>query len=424
MAGLLALGACSSTTQVDRPTPIYQPPPPPPPPVEDPRPVDPEPVIDRQSGLVPPHMRGRDITRAALLLPFSAENGGARAEALQLLNAAQLALFEHGDGQLVLIPKDTGGTAAGARQATDAAIRDGADIILGPLFGSAARAAGEAAQPYSVPVIAFSTDAGAAGNGVYLLSYPPEIEVARVTEYATRRGITRFAYLGPTGRYGRTVSDTLSQQAMLGGGALIAEESYTGGVEAMTSAAARLASLGVVELEALEAFELAAQDWVPSEESPFQAVILPEGGVRLRMLAPLLPYHDVDPLLVKFMGTGLWNDPEIVREPALRGGWFAGPDQAARDRFQASFVAAYDEEPSRIASHAYDAVLLTLHLANGSDGFERRAVETPDGFFGADGLFRFAATGQIERGLAIYEVRSSGLRVIEEAPRSFEPDAF
>ncbi len=35
-------------------------------------------------------------------------------------------------------------------------------------------------------------------------------------------------------------------------------------------------------------------------ELPFDAVILPEGGVKLRSLAPLLPYFDVDPREVKF----------------------------------------------------------------------------------------------------------------------------
>ncbi len=366
-------------------------------------------------------MDGRDITRAALLLPFSSDNAGARAEAINLLNAAQLALFEHGNAGLILIPKDTGGTAAGARQATEAAIRDGADIILGPLFGAAARAAGDAARPYDVPVVAFSTDANAAGNGVYLLSFPPELEVARVAEFASRRGVSRFAYLGPTGRYGRSVSEALSNNARMTGGSLVAEESYTGGVEAMTSAAARLARLGVESVDAMDAFELQERnDWTASEGSPFQAVILPEGGVRLRMLAPLLPYHDVDPLIVKFLGTGLWNDPETVREPALRGGWFAGPDQEARDQFSQAFVTAYGDEPSRIASHAYDAVLLTLHLASGRDGFSQRAVESPDGYLGADGLFRFASDGRIQRGLAIYEVHPSGFRTIDPAPRSFD----
>ena len=52
------------------------------------------------------------------------------------------------------------------------------------------------------------------------------------------------------------------------------------------------------------------------------------------------------------------------------------------------------------------------------------AIEETEGFYGADGLFRFQADGMIERGLAIYEMRSRGFFEIEPAPQTFEPEAF
>ncbi len=423
---LSALTALVAACATPAPPPVYNPPPvyTPPPveePVERPEPEPETPQRPSHTGLTPAHLEGRELTRAALLLPFSSDNEGARSEALRLLNAAQLALFQGGDDTIVLIPKDTGGTESGARSAARAAITDGADIILGPLFGTAAVAAGEVAREYNIPVIAFSTDAEAAGNGVYLLSFPPDIEVARLVEYVSRQGASRFAYLGPSGRYGEAVSTALRDAARLNGADVVGEEHYSGGVEAMTSAAGRLARMGRTNLGAMEAYQRQARGgWTPSANAPFQAVILPEGGIRLRTLAPLLPYHDVDPLVVKFLGTGLWNDPETVREPALRGGWFAGPDPEARARFNSAYADAWGDQPSRIASHAYDAVLLTLFLARDPDGITRENIENPDGFYGADGLFRFNASGNVERGLAIFEVQPSGIATIDPAPREFE----
>jgi branched-chain amino acid transport system substrate-binding protein len=127
--------------------------------------------------------------------------------------------------------------------------------------------------------------------------------------------------------------------------------------------------------------------------------------------------------VVRFLGTGLWNDPDLLREPALRGGWFAGPDLSARTAFETAYESSYGSEPSRIASLAYDAMSLAAHLDGGERGFSREAIEEDQGFLGADGLFRFRATGMIERGLAIYEMRSRGFREIEPAPLSFEPEA-
>lgn len=425
MTGLVA--ACASA-----PEPVYQPPRPtlPPPveePVRQPEPQpEPQPERPRDAGLTPAHLEGRDLTRAAILLPFSSDNEGARSEALRLMNAAQLALFQSGNASVVLIPKDTGGTPAGARTAARAAITDGADIILGPLFGNAAIAAGEVAREHGIPVVAFSTDANAAGDGVYLLSFPPEIEVARVVEFVSRQGASRFAYLGPSGRYGEAVAEALREAARLNAADVVGEEYYSGEVEAMTSAAGRLAGLGRASLDARTAAARGSEDysWSPPPNAAFQSVILPEGGIRLRMLAPLLPYHGVDPLVVKFIGTGLWNDSETVREPALRGGWFAGPDPEARARFNSAYEAAWGDQPSRIASHAYDAVLMTVFLAGSEEGISRDGIIDPDGFYGADGLFRFNADGQIERGLAIFEVRASGIETIDPAPRSFELTGF
>lgn len=107
----LALAACS-TTPPPAPTPVERPPVIEPEPEPKPEPEQTEP--EEATGLVPPHMEGRDLARIAVLLPFSAENSGARAEALRLLRAAELALFERASGNLLMIPKDTQGTPEGA----------------------------------------------------------------------------------------------------------------------------------------------------------------------------------------------------------------------------------------------------------------------------------------------------------------------
>jgi branched-chain amino acid transport system substrate-binding protein len=418
MATAGALTACGTTDTPPPPGPIVQLPPEV---IEAPVEVPVEEVPVKMTGLIPPHMADRDLARVALLLPFSSDNSGARSESLRLLRAAELALFERGGSNLLMIPKDTQGTPDGARAAAESAIADGADIIIGPLFAHSVSAAGQVAREADVPVVAFSTDLTISGDGVYLLSFPPEIEVARIVEYTSRQGVERFAYLGSQNRYGMAVYNALRDNAHINSGALSAESFYTGDVEAMSRAASRLAEGVFEEVSADDARKLRRTTWEPAPDAPFQAVLLPEGGVRLRALGPLLVSQAVDPLVVRFIGTGLWNDEALLREPALHGGWFAGPDLNVRDRFEESYETAYGNEPSRLASLAYDAMALAAHLDGGEMGFTRDALENAEGFYGADGLFRFHQNGQIERGLAVYEVRSRGFREIEPAPVSFDP---
>ena len=133
-------------------------------------------------------------------------------------------------------------------------------------------------------------------------------------------------------------------------------------------------------------------------------------------------FADIDPLIVKFVGTSLWRDPDVAREPALAGGWFAGPDPQARARFEAEFEAAYGAPPSRLAGLGYDAVSLA-GLAATSDAPLRAVIESEDGFSGVDGLFRFRANGTLERALAVYTIRRGRFEALEPAPSSFTDPA-
>lgn len=417
LAAALLVTACG-TTSTPPPPPVIAPVPETEPEIVEPEVIEPE-VVER-TGLIPPHMEERELARVALLLPFSAENSGARAESLRLLRAAELALFERAGGNLLMIPKDTQGTPDGARAAAMAAIEDGADIIVGPLFGPAVAAAGDVARQAGIPVIAFSTDASIAGDGVYLLSFPAEVEVERVVEFAARQGVWKYGYLGSQNRYGQAVYNALQNSARTTMGEVTAEAFYTGDVEAMARASARLAEDQFLPISPDQAVELRRRAWIPDPDVPFQAVILPEGGTRLRALGPLLISQAVDPLVVRFLGTGLWNDEDLLREPALHGGWFAGPDRNARERFDTAYEETYGSEPSRITSLAYDAIALAAHMDGGELGFSAEAIEEAQGFMGADGLFRFNAEGLIERGLAVYELRSRGFIEIEPAPASFD----
>ena len=57
-------------------------------------------------------------------------------------NAAEMALAEFSNPDIQLLVKDDGGTAAGAQQAAQQALAEGAEIILGPLFAMSVSAAG------------------------------------------------------------------------------------------------------------------------------------------------------------------------------------------------------------------------------------------------------------------------------------------
>ena len=69
-----------------------------------------------------------------------------------------------------------------------------------------------------------------------------------------------------------------------------------------------------------------------------------------------------------------------------------------------------------------DAAALAAVLARGREmpDYSATALTAKSGFSGVDGIFRFAANGIAERGLAVLEVRPRTFRVLSDAPASFE----
>jgi len=374
-----------------------------------------------------------DPVRVAILLPLTGANASlGRA----LLDAAQLALYDAGADAIELLPRDTGDSPEAARRAAEAALSEGAQIILGPLFASAVGAAAEPARSRGVAVIGFSNDRAVAGNGVYLLGVTPDQQIARVVAFASQQGLRRYAALIPQSAYGEAVASAIATAAKSYGAGIVRIETYPTDSEeprdpilrladynrrraALTDQRQRLASqddtVARQALKRLEGLETLG-------ELPFDSIFLPEGGARLKRIAPLLAYYDIDPARIRFLGTAQWDDASLGREPSLVGGWFAAPPPEQSSRFFTRFAQVFGNRPPRIATHAYDAVALAVVLSRNPNGpdFSAAAITNSSGFAGVDGIFRFRPDGVAERGLAVIEVTNTGSRVISRAPDTFQ----
>ena len=359
--------------------------------------------------------------KVALLVPLS----GANAELGQaILDAAQLALFEAGGDRLTLVPRDTGGNAAGAANAARAVIGEGARLILGPLLAPEVEAVKPLARDAHLDVIAFSTVTNLAGGNVFLMGFLPRQEVVREVGYARQHGIDRFAALAPNSPYGHLMADALQEAASASGGRVTKVEFYDPGAADSSPAIQRLMPGGGMPGGAGrgDAAPVSVAPLAPS----FDALLLPEGGARLKRIARQVRIAGGDAKPLRLLGSGLWDVPDIGGEPALVGGWFASSPPDARQDFERRYSATYGHNPPRLASLGYDAAALAAVLARGQGGepFSQQAILNPSGFTGVDGLFRFTPNGLVQRGLVVLEVDSQGRTVISPAPQSFQDLAY
>jgi len=157
------------------------------------------------------------------------------------------------------------------------------------------------------------------------------------------------------------------------------------------------------------------------KQGTVNAVFIPDGGDATPFLAQVLAANGVSPAQIKFLGSGQWDDPRIIGESNLNGGWFPGPDLTGFQAFSQRYKAAYGSAPVRNASLAYDAVSLAAGLSGrfGAQAFTEKVLTNSAGFVGVDGAFRFLANGTNQRTLAVYQIERGQLGIVSPAPKNF-----
>lgn len=380
LAALLALAACAS--------------PPPPAPEAPPAAATDAPA----AASAPPPAAGTaygvprpSVHRVGLLLPLS---GPHAALGRGLFDAAALALFDSGAERIELVVADTGGHGAGAAAAAAQVLTAGARLVLGPLFSPAVAAAAPLAERAGVGMVALSSDRAVARPGVFVMGVAPEQQVRRVVAHAAAAGHRRFAALVPANDFGRRMAAALAAAAQGHGGSAAPAVFYDPGGAGIETSAALLAA------------------------SAPKALLVAETGPLLPRLAAWLGHHGIDPASTRLLGLAGWGEPTFAREPVLRGAWFATPPAAGSDWLASRLRDSYGGEGVALAALAYDAVALAAALAESGD-FSATAIASEHGFAGAGGLFRFAADGSGERGLAVMEIAASGAVIADPAPTAF-----
>lgn len=343
-----------------------------------------------------------EAKKVAFLLPLS---GQYKQLGKSMMDAAQLALFDVNAPNLELMPVDTGGDSYSATKATEKALEEGAELILGPVFSATTSKILPVAIQDNVNVISLSNDQALANKkGLFLLGYAPQQQVDRVTHYAASRGIKDYAALVPNNSFGMMTMDAFQKDLAQGLGVLHKTEYYVPTSQSLLGLKQQVSSV---------------KEALPAEGGGQYAgaVLVPEGGKRLGQIAAWLSNADSSKQ-VQLLGSNQWNETAILGMAGVSGGWFADTNPELQQRFEQRFYSTYGYTPPRLASLAYDAAALAANLSIHGD-FGDKMLASPQGFSGVNGTFRFRRDGVSERSLAVLQVDHGVARVIDPAPSRF-----
>ncbi|MDA5093449.1 penicillin-binding protein activator [Aliiroseovarius sp. KMU-50] len=344
----------------------------------------------------------------ALLVPGGSGSSTDAVLASSLENAARLAMSELSGVTIDLRVYHTAANPNQSAAVAVEAVRDGAKILLGPVFAKNANAAGLAVASRNVNVLSFSNNPTIAGGNVFVLGNTFDNTARRLVSFAKSRGK----------------------------GNIMVVHGNDGSEIAGAAAIQRAVSTAGATLSGVSSFELSQNGIVNAipdisrkvKNSGAQSVFLTSGtSGALPFLAGLLPENGVAPGSVQLVGLQRWDIPATATSlPGLQGGWFAIPDPALNAQFRSRYEARYGTPPHPIAGLAYDGIAAIGALAKSgqSNALTTSALTQAQGFAGVNGIFRLRADGTNERGLAVAQIQNNNVVVINPAPRSFAGAGF
>ena len=355
-------------------------------------------------------------SRVAILLPLSGSNA---ALGRDLLKATQLALSDSG---LQLDVRDTGGTPDGAAAAAAQSLAEHDGAIIGPLTSGETVAAAGAAR--GIPVLAFTSDRQVGRPGIWPLGLTPEQQTVRLLQALAGQDRRRVAAVLPDNAFGNAIASGLARAAHDQAGMTVEIRQYPDGKLAALEAALKdvssynnrrnAADLGA-QPAANPATDPAAPPVKPAmEPPPFDALMLAASGSVLRGAMNLLPGQDIHLPQVRVVGPATWSREARA---GLDGVWFAAPDPAARADYERAFTARFGGPPPPQSDVAYDAARLAVNLAR-----DRTMLTRPTRYAGIDGLMTLSPDGQVQRELAVFEIKPTG-PILVESPSAASPSA-
>ena len=180
----------------------------------------------------------------------------------------------------------------------------------------------------------FASDKTLAKDCVYLINFFPNNELESLFNYFDDN--SKIALLYPENEYGYLINSIIDEIVNKSNSILINRASYKNDLSNVRSS---IKELGKYELRK---YELERQKKILSlkndkesikrlkklekfkttNDFDFTHVLIADYGINLLQVAPLLPYYDIDPNVIQFIGTGVIDDINFFMNPLYKEPFF------------------------------------------------------------------------------------------------------
>lgn len=369
--------------------------------------------------------------KIGMLLPLSGENAHI---GNSLLKAGKLSLNKSQNKNIKLFVKDTESNNENIITSYYDLINKDVDIILGPLFSKNIKIIHPISEDENIIMITFSNNIEMKNENTFISGLSPENEIQEVIDYAILKGSEKFGLILPDNKYGKRIKQLIQNFVLKMDGKVTQYVFYDPTNPDFYEASKIIANYDYRKIELEKKLnELKKVGTLTAEkkykmlnkqdtlgELDFDSLYIGAENIKhISMLASILPYYDVDPKKVLYIGNSLWKKNVLLKEPALEKGLFPYFPEKKFSNFETEYAETFQKKPHEIAYLAFDLVGLISNLQKTNKKINISNITSSDGFIGTNGLFRFERDGNIERSLSIFQIKNQNPVEVRKANLNF-----
>lgn len=383
---------------------------------------------------------GKTVERKniSVLLPLSGPNSDI---GKSISKSIEIAFLQHPDKNLSVTFFDLSGDKTQKQGVIMNALASNPDIIIGPIFAEDA-ALVRSMKPTDLPVLSFTSDASAFGNGVMTMALIPAQSVEAIVKEMDKDKVQRTVIFAPNTASGKLMAGAAVLAANIYdvsiSGLFYYDENNSDSIKQVAQSAAMYDARSSANTRAREILSdilikekltAAQKNSINTQlekisktdtlgNAPYDSVLFLGNSSDSKTVVSFLRYFDVAARDARFYGSALWDTPDLLNDFNMSGAKFAALPVMSED-----FAKLYEQlagvRPSRLDTFGFDAANLARGMVYSNKSSAAYLLD-PSGYAGLDGLFRLRPSGESERALQILELNGGGtLRVDNPAATDF-----
>ena len=344
------------------------------------------------------------ILKIGVLLPLS---GKFQDIGQSFLKAIQLALFDIGNKNIKIYPKDSKANALDAYLSAKEFEKLGIEVVIGPIFYENLERLNEI---NNITFISLTNETQNIPKNTIAFGINIDSQIDALKKYFDKIEVSKTLLLSPNSEF-INESESVAQKDVL---KFYRAYSYdanpkkiTGEIEKITKYQERKKDLER-RIKILEKSDLYKhkQELKKLEQMhtlgkvDFDSVVIIDFGERLKSVLTSFMFSDVPNDEVKFFTINQWFDETFFNENALQNLHFPSVDLKNLKKFEKKYLNTFEEKPNQVSILAYDALGLIYYCwINNNEQFKIEQLYNKSGFKGLHGEFT------IENNLSKHQLR-------------------